>query len=115
MQGLLKEGITYREYFQGVKKLYDQVGYPDEWQRHHQGGPTGYACRELIIAPAAPGTIETDFVFAWNPTIQGTKCEETTCLRKSGVEIFTDTGNWHRKRTETPYGSFETALVKELN
>ena len=77
MQCMMKEGLSYREYFRKVQELYREAGWDGQWQKHHQGGPTGYACREFIAGPDTEGKMFCGEAFAWNPTIEGTKCEET--------------------------------------
>lgn len=89
-----KAGVAYRDYFQTVRQLYSDVGYSDEWQYHHQGGPTGYAAREFTITPATEGTIQEGMAFAWNPSIAGTKSEDTIVLAGGKPEVISMTGNW---------------------
>lgn len=115
MQHIMKEGMLYRDFFGQVCRLYKEAGYEDEWKMHHQGGPTGYACREFVVTPDNEKQIHTGQAYAWNPTIQGTKCEETTYLSESGVKTFTRTENWPCITVETGYGSFQVAdiLVKD--
>ncbi len=111
MQNLMRTCPSYREYFEKVKELYVQSGYPDEWKMHHQGGPTGYGCREFVVTPHTEGQIKIGQVYAWNPTIQGTKCEDTTYLTGEGIEIFTKTEQWPRKIVSSPYGDFEASDI----
>jgi hypothetical protein len=66
MQGLMEAGLPYATYFQQVQKLYAAADCPDEWQKHHQGGPTGYACREKIVTPNSTGHIKLNQAYAWN-------------------------------------------------
>ena len=106
-----KEGMNYQEYFANVQKLYEEAGYSDEWKMHHQGGPTGYGCREYVVTPAETRMIREGQAYAWNPTIQGTKCEETTYLGENGVEILTKTSNWPRRNVTTPYGVISVAEI----
>ncbi len=115
MQNLMKSGPSYQEYFEKVKELYALVGYPDEWKLHHQGGPTGYGCREFVVTPQTEGHLRMGQVYAWNPTIQGTKCEETTLLTENGIETFTRTGNWPCKVAKSPYGEFQAADILVTN
>lgn len=113
MQGMMKEGLSYGEYFAEVQKLYDEAGWPEEWKQHHQGGPTGYGCREFIVTPETEGKIHEGQAYAWNPTIQGTKCEETTYLKEGKLEIFTCTENWPRTVVKTRYGEISVADILE--
>ena len=52
---------------QRAVELYKELGYPEEWKRHHQGGAMGYLprdsdfeCQENILENQA---------FCWNPSI----------------------------------------------
>lgn len=114
MQNLMKDGMEYQEYWRQIQKVYEEVGYPEEWKMHHQGGPTGYGCREFVVNPSTRGTLKEGQAYAWNPTIQGTKCEETTYLKDGKVEILTRTKEWPCTVARTPYGELDVAdiLVK---
>lgn len=111
MQNIMTDGMNYKEYFSNVKKLYEKEGCPEEWKLHHQGGPTGYSCREFVITPDTDGVIRKNQAYAWNPTIQGTKCEETTFLTNNGIEIFTRTDEWPCTMVETEYGDCSVADI----
>jgi antitoxin VapB len=66
----------------------------DEWQNHHQGGPSGFLPRDW---PANQGTtrlIAKNQPIAWNPTGKGWKAEDTILATKSGVELLTNDPNW---------------------
>lgn len=111
MQKMMREGMGYAEYFANVQKLYEEAGYAQEWQMHHQGGPTGYGCREFVVVPGLDKKLHVGQAYAWNPTIQGTKCEETTYLTDENVEIFTRTKEWPFTVVETPYGALDVADI----
>ena len=111
MQNMMREGLPYKEYFEEVKSLYAQAGYPDEWKMHHQGGPTGYGCREFVVTPSTEGIIKEGQAYAWNPTIQGTKCEETTYLKGGKIDILTRTEQWPCSVISTKYGDFQVADI----
>ena len=111
MQLLMEDGMKGSEYFCKIQELYQRFGYPGEWQRHHQGGPTGYACREEIIRPDSRFIIRKGQAYAWNPTITGVKCEETTYCTDSGIEVFTRTKQWPVRLIETAYGEMDVAEI----
>lgn len=111
MQGMTVDGITYQDFFLRLQELYAKAGYPDEWKKHHQGGPTGYACREKIISPDTSGKISFHQAFAWNPTITGTKCEETTLLTEKGISILTRTRRWPVTEFESQNGIITAADI----
>jgi len=66
----------------------------DEWQKHHQGGPTGFLPRDW---PANQGTtrlIAENQPIAWNPTGAGWKAEDTILATESGVKVLTIDPEW---------------------
>lgn len=73
---------------------YKENGYEDEWQLHHQGGPTGYSTRELRVQHETGGKICRNQAFAWNPSITGTKSEDTLIVTENGPQIISSTQNW---------------------
>jgi antitoxin VapB len=84
-----RPGRTVAEAFADCRRFYAEVGFPDEWRLHHQGGLTGYGSRELIATPAGDHVIEPGQAFAWNPSVTGAKAEETFVLTDAGPEIVT--------------------------
>jgi Xaa-Pro aminopeptidase len=82
-----RPGRTLAEAFADCRRFYADSGFPDEWRRHHQGGLTGYASRELIATPSTGQVIEPGHAFAWNPSVTGAKAEETFVLTESGHEV----------------------------
>ncbi|MFL5895243.1 MAG: M24 family metallopeptidase [Thermoleophilaceae bacterium] len=82
-------GQTLAQVFDRIRSFYAEVGFPDEWRLHHQGGMTGYASREVIATPATDDRIEPGQAFAWNPSITGAKAEETFLLTEDGPEVVT--------------------------
>lgn len=111
MQMMMRDGMSGKEYFGMLQELYNGAGYEDEWKKHHQGGPTGYACREIIIAPETDYVLREGHVYAWNPTIAGVKCEETTYFSGTGIEILTRTDKWPVRKVETVYGCLDVAEI----
>jgi antitoxin VapB len=67
------------------------VGFADEINRHHQGGACGYRTRDWVAHPASAQTVFANQAFAWNPSITGTKVEETGISSLDGFEIVTTT------------------------
>jgi antitoxin VapB len=82
-----RPGRTLADAFDDVRRLYAETGFPDEWRRHHQGGITGYASREVIATPHTDVEIVAGQAFAWNPSVTGAKAEETFVLAEAGAEV----------------------------
>jgi Xaa-Pro aminopeptidase len=84
-----RSGRTLADAFDECRGFYADVGYPDEWRLHHQGGLTGYGSREIIATPSTDHVIEPGQAFAWNPSITGAKAEQTFILTGDGPEVVT--------------------------
>ena len=66
----------------------------DEWEKHHQGGPTGYLPRDWPANHASTRTIAENQPIAWNPTGKGFKAEDTILATSSGAKILTNDVEW---------------------
>ena len=82
-------GQPYAKPLLAAKALYDKYGISDEFLKHHQGGPIGYANRDYRVDFDLAGTIQENQAFCWNPSITGTKSEDTILVRKQGFEFIT--------------------------
>ena len=88
-----RPGQTLAAAFESCCRFYEDAGYPGEWSRHHQGGMTGYASREVIATPQTLDAVEAGQAFAWNPSIAGAKAEETFVLTENGPEVIAGAGS----------------------
>ncbi|MFI3226322.1 MAG: aminopeptidase P family N-terminal domain-containing protein [Clostridia bacterium] len=78
-------GNTYVSALEAGKKAYEERGYGDEFLKHHQGGPIGYAAREYRVDFSTPGLIQENQAFCWNPSVTGTKSEDTIIATSNGI------------------------------
>jgi antitoxin VapB len=72
-------------------KGYAAAGVPDEIAQHHQGGSCGYQERDWIATPDGTECVVDPQAFAWNPSLQGAKAEDTALLNNGAIEILTAT------------------------
>jgi antitoxin VapB len=86
-----RPGNTGSEMYAAAAKAYAKVGFGEEINLHHQGGAAGYRTREWVAHPQSSEVVRSDQAFAWNPSITGTKVEDTVIATESGVEIITPT------------------------
>lgn len=87
-------GATGAHLFAVAAQAYADAGFAHEETRHHQGGATGYRSREWIAHPASREIVQAQQAFAWNPSIAGTKVEETVLLTPGGIEVLTSSPGW---------------------
>jgi Xaa-Pro dipeptidase len=102
-----RPGEKVANVFQAAKEAYAKVGYPDEWRFHHQGGSIGYESRDYIGNQSSTEVVVPHQSFTWNPTIQGTKSEDTIILTDAAPEIITLTGQWPTMMVEIDGVNYE--------
>lgn len=95
-----RPGKTIGEVFRAGMDAYAACGYPNEWQLHHQGGPTGYEAREFKATLQHTNMVSANTVFAWNPSITGTKSEDTILVLEDRNEIISSTSDWPKIEVE---------------
>jgi Xaa-Pro aminopeptidase len=94
-------GTTLGAVLDAAVEHYAAEGYPGEWERHHQGGLTGYGGREILVAPGQSHRIEAGQALAWNPSITGVKSEDTVLATADRQpEVLTHTPEWPREGSE---------------
>jgi Xaa-Pro aminopeptidase len=89
-----RPGQTLGEIFRQATAAYAETGFPDEWHLHHQGGTAGYEPREYIATPGSADVVSVGQVYAWNPSITGTKSEDTILVGDEGNEVLTSIDGW---------------------
>ena len=89
-----RPGVTGQALFATAAEAYRNAGFPDEETKHHQGGAIGYRSRDWIAHPTCNEVVRARQAFAWNPSITGTKVEDTALILDEGIEPITSTGDW---------------------
>ena len=95
-----RNGGTAGDVFGAIQDAYAAVGYEGEWENHHQGGAAGFAGREWIATPDHEAPVEAPMAYAWNPTVQGAKSEDTALVTDEEIEVLTTTGGWPTSTVE---------------
>ncbi|ELZ39635.1 hypothetical protein C463_16706 [Halorubrum californiense DSM 19288] len=91
---------TAGDVFAAIQDAYDAVGFADEWEEHHQGGAAGFAGREWFATPDGDEPVRRPMGYAWNPTVRGTKSEDTHLVTSDLTERLTKTGRWPTHEVE---------------
>ena len=89
-----RPGTSMQALWRTLTEAYAAQGYPDGWQKHHQGGLAGYEPREYLLTPSADAVVEANQVFAWNPSVPGAKSEDTVLITADGAEVLTASPDW---------------------
>jgi antitoxin VapB len=86
-----RAGVTARQLYGVAKDAFAAAGFPGAEELHHQGGATGYGEREWLAAPRGAEVVLNRQAFAWNPSCQGGKVEDTVLLQDGAIEYLTET------------------------
>ena len=98
-----REGTTSAECYESVRQSYKSQGFSGEEREHHQGGAAGYVEREWLARPGGEEVIRSPQAFAWNPSVQGAKVEDTILLHNGRIEVMTETPEL--PTVQTPVGN----------
>lgn len=79
-----KPGKPVVEAFKKGLEAYKEMGYPEEYQLHHQGGAIGYTGRDYKVNFQTTEIVQENQGFAWNPSITGSKSEDTMLATSKG-------------------------------
>lgn len=106
-------GKSYQFPFLAGKKAYEDRGYGKEFNKHHQGGPIGYAPRDYRLDFSHDGIIAENQAFCWNPSITGTKSEDTFVATKDGPVFITKPVFFPTIKVEVEGQVYERAYILE--
>lgn len=94
MMHTTRPNATGKEIFDITKQSYSDVGFENEETKHHQGGATGYKTRDWVAHSNNNEQVLVNQAFALNPSITGTKSEETFIVTENGIEVITASPNF---------------------
>ena len=95
VNGATRPGRTVGEVFRELQAAYVAHGFAeDEWTRHHQGGPAGYAPRDSLGDPSSTAPVVESQVFAWNPSAPAVKSEDTVLTTSDVPRVVTVDPAW---------------------
>lgn len=86
-----RAGATSADLYAVAAKGYTAAGLSDEVTKHHQGGACGYQERDWVATLTGTQKVEAVQAFAWNPSLQGAKAEDTVLLLNGEIGILTAT------------------------
>jgi antitoxin VapB len=89
-----RPGVSGRELYEVAAGAYSKEGFAGEERLHHQGGAAGYRTRDWVAHPGSSEQVQLQQAFAWNPSITGSKVEETCITFSDSIEIITATPGW---------------------
>jgi Xaa-Pro aminopeptidase len=109
-----RPGVALSEVFHILQAAYAEAGFPDEWQLHHQGGPASYEPREWLATPDTKDVVTLGQVYAWNPSITGTKSEDTILVGSTENEVITGFPDWPMITVEVGGRTYQRPDILEI-
>jgi len=94
MLAATRPGVSLDRVLGAARTAYAEVGHPEAWRDHHQGGPVGYRPREWLVVPGDQRPVRTGAAYAWNPSLPWAKSEDTFILAEAGLENVTWDERW---------------------
>ena len=90
----IKPGGSLSAVYHALAQAYQHADRGDAMREHHQGGITGYAAREIVATATTATALTQGMAFAFNPSFQGIKIEDTFLLGPGGLENLTYDPTW---------------------
>jgi Xaa-Pro aminopeptidase len=109
-----RPGRTLGVIFQKGVEAYARAGFAGEWQHHHQGGPAAYEPREYLAVPGSSDSVALGQVYAWNPSIAGTKSEDTILVGEDSNEVLTSIEGWPMVTVTVDGQTFSRPAILEI-
>ena len=102
------------EAFQEGIRAYERSGYPEEYKLHHQGGAIGYAGRDYKVNFQTREIVQENQAFAWNPSITGSKSEDTMIATSQGPILLSKPVSFPELRMKVEGLEFSRPDILEL-
>ena len=107
IMGMLSEGVRYADILAAQKQWYADVGFPEDWKYHFQGGTTGYGLADPTHSMNPAATVKNRIAFDYFVTITGAKAENLALLTDGGLEIVSWGEGWPMRSIQTSSGEIE--------
>ena len=90
----IRAGTPLSEVYRAFEQAYCREGHAHAIREHHQGGLAGYLPREVIATPWSHDVLAQGMALAFNPSLTGSKMEDTFLLQDQQLENLTLDSTW---------------------
>ena len=105
-------GTRWADILEGQKRLWAQLGYPDDWKDHYPGGRTGYSVCEAAFSLQPERRTRDGEAYDWFIAPRGAKVEELSLWSGGERQILSVAGAWPLR--SWPVGNTALALPTVL-
>lgn len=89
-----RPGRTLAQVYGAFEQAYEAAGFAQAIREHHQGGITAYLAREVVATPQTGQSLAEGMALAFNPSLAGTKIEDTFLIQGDRLENLTLDPAW---------------------
>jgi antitoxin VapB len=100
----LAPGVRFADVLAEEKQTYVELGYPEEWNGHFQGGITGYTLGDAARCLDPEARAVERQAYDYFLTVTGAKFEELMLLTEDGLEFASLGPGWPARTVQTPGG-----------
>jgi Xaa-Pro dipeptidase len=102
---MLAPGVRFSDILAEEKRVYSELGCPDELNFHFQGGITGYTLADPTRCLDPEARVVERQAYDYFITMTGAKFEECMLLTEEGVDFVSMEPGWPTRCVETPRGA----------
>ena len=95
-----QSGKSFQDVWDRVKRIYEKLGHPDQWQSADQVEVTGYQSTEIVLRPQIEYQFVANTALFWHASIESAIVGDSLLIEKDQVEILTPTKNWPKLNIE---------------
>jgi Xaa-Pro aminopeptidase len=89
-----QSGSTLATVWQKVRRIYDKLGHPNEWQLSDQADVIGYQPSEVPLTPTCEFLLHSGMPVHWHPSVGPVQVADTILVRDEGNELLTHPVDW---------------------
>ena len=112
--GALRIGADDFGAYQTMRKAYEAAGYPDDFDKHNQGGCQGYFPREYQVTPHRHQATQVGQVYCFNPVLDGVKSEDAVVVSQQGFDFITHPVLFDKVTVEAAGRVWERPAIMEI-
>jgi len=95
-----RTGQKLKDVWPKVRRIYDKLGMPTEWQLADQAEIIGYRAMEHQLTPDSEYELQAPTAMYWHPGIEAALPGDTILIMPGGCEIVTKSSVWPQLRVQ---------------
>ncbi len=80
--------------YQVAKRIYEKMGFPNEWVLARQGYALGYGVEEYNLSPDSPVLLMPGMAVGWSPSVGDARTGDTVLVGPKSYSLITKPEHW---------------------